>query len=246
LSEPLKALIGNRGLNYQILDLLPIPIEIFAADGMCIFANRAILELHNIPDASIIVDKYNFNNDPVCLDIMGQDVYDRVSRGEAVSFPNFPAPIQNAVDRGYVDDKPYEAATMDLFFLPIWDGDVFTCTIMVYTIKNVYIGRADIVKAQEYIEEHWLDEFDLDVTARLVHLGKWQFERIFKEITSYTLYEYYQNIKRGKLQEKLLDDSLTIEQACSTCGVDYHGRYRNLFKEKTGMTPVEYRKATKK
>ena len=55
LSAPFRALIGNEGLNYQILDLLPIPIEIFSPDGTTIFANRAVLELNNIPDASYLV-----------------------------------------------------------------------------------------------------------------------------------------------------------------------------------------------
>ena len=61
---------------------------------------------------------------------MGQDVYDRVSRGEAVSFPDFPSPIQDVKDRGVIDDKPYKALTMDLFFQPVWDGDTYVCTMM--------------------------------------------------------------------------------------------------------------------
>ena len=138
LSEPFKALISNQGINYQVFDLFPTPIQVFTPDGTTIFLNRAMMELHKIPDANIFVGKYNYKNDPVCLSIMGQEVYDKVSRGEAVSFPNFPAPIQDVVDRGKLEDKPYEAATMDLFFLPVWDGDVFVYTIMFYYVKDVY------------------------------------------------------------------------------------------------------------
>ena len=115
LSEPFKALIGNAGLNYQLLDMHPTPIEIFSPNGTCIFINRAYTEMTSDTDKKV-VGKYNYNNDPICFEIMGQDVYDRVSRGEAVSFSNFPAPIQDMVDKGYIDKKPWEAATMDLFF----------------------------------------------------------------------------------------------------------------------------------
>jgi len=242
LSAPFRALIDNAWLNYQILDLLPIPIEIFAPDGLCIFANRAFLEIHNFTSEDALIGKYNYNNDPVCLEIMGQDVYDRVSRGEAVSFPDFSVPIQDAVDKGRIAKKPFEAATMDLFFLPIWDGDVFVCTILFFTVKNIYEGRADIAKAQEYIESHWLKDFDIDKAAQAANLSRRHFQRIFKEISGDSPVRYYQKIKIRKIQEKLFDGNLNVEQAFAACGVEYRGAYLRLFKEISGKTPSEYRK----
>ena len=35
-------------------------------------------------------------------------------------------------------------------------------TVCFFTVKYVFQGRADIAKAQKYIEEHWQDEFDID------------------------------------------------------------------------------------
>jgi AraC-like DNA-binding protein len=244
LSEPFKALIGNAGLNYQLLDLLPIPIQIFSPDGTCMFVNRALVEI-NADAIKNVVGNYNYNNDPICREILGQDVYDKVSRGEAVSFPDFPVPIQSAVDRGFLDEKPFETATMDLFFLPLWDGEVFTCTIMFYTVKNMYHGRADIAKAKEYIDKHWLADFDLDKVAQSANLSRRHFQRIFKENTNLTPVEYYQKVKIERLQEKLLDGNLSIEQAFAACGVDYRGKYHKYFREKVKMSPSEYRKANR-
>jgi len=243
LSEPFKALIGNQGLNYQILDLLPIPIEIFAPNGTAIFINRALLELLNIPDADLVVGKYNLKNDPVCLEILGQVVIDKTFRGETVSIQNFPAPVQDLVDRGVINEKPFESAIMDLFCLPIWDGEVFTCTICFFTIKNMYQGRADIAKAQEYIKQHWQEKFDLDKAAQAANLSHRYFQRMFKEVTGDTPRDYYQNYKIHEIQEKLLDTSLSIEQTFIDCGVDVHGKYFRMFKEITKQTPLEYRKA---
>ena len=242
LSASFNALIGNKELNYQILDLLPIPLQIFSPDGLCIFINRASTEMTGDTERNV-VGKYNYNNDPICLGIMGQDVYDRVSRGEAVSFPDFPAPIQDTLDKGYIDEKPFEAATMDLFFLPIWDGDIFTCTILFYTVKNMYKGRADIARAQKYIDEHWMDEFDLDKIAQTATLSRRHFQRIFKEIAGVTPMRYYQNKKIEKIQEKLLDENSSIEQAFDACGADIRGVYHKLFKENMKMSPSGYRKA---
>jgi len=196
-----------------------------------------------MPDAGVLVGKYNYNNDPVCLDIMGQDVYDRVSRGEAVSFPNFPAPIQSVLERGDVDEKPYEAATMDLFFRPVWDGSAFVCTILFYTVKNMYEGHADIGRAKAYIRERWLAKFDLDTVAAVAgSLSSRQFRRVFEAAAGRTPHAYHQKVKLEKIQEKLLDGSLTVAEAFTACGTDSHGAYFRLFKEKTGVTPSEYRK----
>jgi len=248
LAKPFKELISNQGLNYQLLDLHPIPIEIFTPDGMCIFANKAVLELNNIPDADYIVGKYNYNEDQACFEILGQDVYDRLSRGEAVSFPDFPAPPQDVVARGVLDIKPWEAATLDLFFLPLWEQDEgggarFVCTVLFYTVKNMYQGRADIIRAEEYIKENWLEKFDLGKTALAANLSKRHLQRVFKDVTGTTPNEYYQDIKLEKIKEKLLDENLSVEQVFKGCGVEIHGAYHKLFKKKTGMSPSEYRKA---
>jgi len=241
-SEPFMALIDNPKLNFQVYDMLPIPIEIFSPDGISIFANRAWFKLNNITDPSLVIGKYNVKNDPVCLEILGQENMDRVFRGETCSFSDFPVPIQNLVERGVIDEKPFEAATMDMFLLPIWDDDTFVCTICFATVKNIYKGRNDIAKAQEYIKEHWQDEFDIDKIAQAVNISKRHFQRIFKEVTARTPLEYYQKVKIENIQEKLFDGNLSIEQVFDACGVDSHGTYLMLFKEKTGMSPSEYRK----
>ena len=243
LSEPFKALIGNPGLNYQVYDAFPMPIEIFAPDGTVIFGNRALLELNNIADAGLLVGKYNMRNDPVCLGLFGQEVMDQIFRGEAVTIPDFPAPIQNVANRGLTDEKPWEAATMDLFLLPVWGGDIFVCTICFFTVKNVYEGRADVARAKAYIREHWREKFDMEaVTAAAGRVNVRQLYRMFKEATGITPFEYYRKVKLEKIQEKLMDGSLEVGEAFAACGVDSKGTYFRLFKEKTGMTPTEYRK----
>jgi len=242
LSAPFRALINNAGLNYQLLDLLPIPIEIFLPDGTAIFGNRAFLELFNIPDVSILVGHYNLKHDPVCLGILGQELVDRIFSGEACSFSGFTAPLDDAASRGVIKEKPFKAATMDLFALPLWDGETFTCTICFFTVKNLYKGRADISKAQEYIETHWLEEFDIDKIAQSINLSRRHFTRIFKEVLGDTPVGYYKRIKIKKIQEKLFDGNLSVEQAFAACGVEYRGAYLRLFKEINGKTPTQYRK----
>jgi len=53
-------------------------MEIFALDGTCIFANRAGLEQNSIQDASLLIGKYNLKHTPVRLEILGQEVMDKM------------------------------------------------------------------------------------------------------------------------------------------------------------------------
>jgi len=247
LSESFRALIGNAGLNYQILDLLPIPIGIYTPDGMCVFYNRAFMEFNNIPDASTLIGVYNLKHDPVCLGILGQELMDRIFLGETCSYYGFPIPIDDTLDRGIIKEKPYEAATMDIIATPLWDGGTFVYTVCVFKVKNVYQCRNDIAKAREYIETHYQEKFNVEKTARFVGLSVSQFRRIFKEVASETPLEFYQKIKIEKLQENLLDGNLSIEQAFNACGLNSHDKtFRTLFKEQTGLSPSEYRQANMK
>jgi AraC-like DNA-binding protein len=164
-------------------------------------------------------------------------------RGESFLYSGFPVPVQDMVNRDVLDEKPFEAATMDVFVLQIWDGGAFVCTICFFAVKNVYEGRADVVRAKAYIRGHWREKFDMEaVTAAAGRVNVRQLYRMFKEATGITPFEYYRKVKLEKIQEKLMDGSLEVGEAFAACGVDSKGTYFRLFKEKTGMTPTEYRK----
>jgi len=239
--EAFQKLINSPELHLQVCEKNPLPIEIFAPDGTCIFYNQAAIDLNGITDANLLVGQYNLKNDPVCLEIIGQEFMDRIFRGEACFFPDFSAPIQDVVDHGYADEKPFEAATMDIYFEPVWDGDTFVCTICFFIVKHIYYGSAEMVKAQEYMDENWLDHFDRDKIAAAANMSPGYFSRMFKKFSGMTPQYYYEKIKVEKIKEKLLDPNLTITQAFSECGVDSKGKYFQHFKDIAGMTPTEFR-----
>jgi len=241
LPNSFLSLINKPELAFQFFDMLPTPIEIFGADGVVIYLNRAWAEMVNIKDIYLVVGVYNYKTDPVCLEITGQEFVDRVFRGEAVTYPDFPAPIQDVYDRGVIDEKPWEAATMDMFFLPIWDGDQFVCSICFATVKNMYKGRADIVDAKKYIDQHWLDEFDPDTVAKSVNISPAHLRALFKQHAGMTMHDYYKKVKVDHIKGKLADRNLSIAEAFGACGENSRGAFVRTFKELTGMTPTEYR-----
>jgi excisionase family DNA binding protein len=240
LAKSFQMLIKNPEFVFQMFDMFPFPIEIFAPDGTAVFLNRAFCEFNTIQDANLStgIGEYNILKDPKLIEY--RDVFQKAFSGEIVSSPLKP-PIQDLVDRGFAQEKPFESADIDVHFYPVWDDDKLVYVISVYIIKNVYRGREEIAKAQEYMDQHWLDEFNRDKIAKAAHISGSHFSALFKQHTGETPLDYYKRIKVKKLQEKLLDPNLNIEQAFSACGVDYHGRFRQYFRDIVGQTPSQYR-----
>jgi len=112
--------------NFSAYDHFALPVEVFAPDGTAIYINQATMELNGVKDKSLLVGKYNLWRDPVCIELVGQEVLDTVFSGKAVGYYGFPAPIQDMYDRGVIEEKPWQTATMDLFCVPYWEAKVST------------------------------------------------------------------------------------------------------------------------
>jgi AraC-like DNA-binding protein len=242
LSEPFQSLIENPDAVFQLLDMFPMPIEIFAPDGTAVFINRALLEMHNLTDTSLLVGKYNLLNDPVCNSIPGfEEAIQKGFRGEFSAWSDFFLPVQNLVDRGIVEEKPFEMAFSDVSLTPIFNGEILTYVVCVFVVKRMYKGRPDVARAKEYIDSHWLYEFDPNTVAKSLNISPKHLAVVFKQHTGMTLHDYYNKVKVDHIKEKLKDKNLLIAEAFSLCGEDNRGAFVRTFKELTGMTPSEYR-----
>jgi AraC-like DNA-binding protein len=191
-----------------------------------------------------IVGKFNVLQDPI-IDKWGECVRERISRsfqGETVRFNDLKMPVQGIIDRFGKEEHCFDISFQNITCFPIYnDNRQLAYVVNVFITSKLYSGREEIVKAKEYIESHWLEEFDIDKIANAVNLSRYHFARLFKKHTSVTPYRYYQDIKVKWLKEKLCDRNLSIKQAFAVCGVDYSGNYARVFKEKVGMTPSKYR-----
>jgi len=227
---------------YQMLDMFPIPIEVFAPDGTTVYHNRASLEMVNCKDASLHVGKYNLLKDPVCMDQLGyREEFQRAFNNERVIVKGFPAPIQDLVERNVIKEKPFEKATMDLYFYPILKDGKLLFVVCVFVVRNLYLGRPDVVKAKEYMDAHWQGEYDAEAVAKFVNMSVTQLYRVFKEHTGVTPGDYHKKIKVERIKEKLIDKNLTVKEAFAACGEDSRGWLSKVFKEITGLSPKQYR-----
>jgi AraC-like DNA-binding protein len=141
------------------------------------------------------------------------------------------------------DSYDIESIYTDILNFPVFseDGKVMHI-ISVFLTSRIYQGNSDVTKAKEYLENHWREKFDIEKTAEVVHLSPSHLTRIFKKNTGMTPFSYYQELKVNKLKEALQDKNLSISEACASCGIEYHGNFAKLFKERVGMTPSLYQR----
>lgn len=245
-SEAIRQLLrsaGNESLFCNIFDSFPYPLQIYRPDGLLIAINPAFLRELGIPDAGMIVEKYNILQDTtlVRLGVLGKIRAAFEGRHESVT--GFPAPVHRLKKWLNIPVESVELFYLDISFFPLKNdsGDMIG-VVFVYITRNKLTDREEIVKAKEYIESNWYEKFNVEDVARAVMMSVAHFERVFKTYTGMTPNAYYLRTKVNKLKEALLNLNLSIEQAFSACGLTYHGHYAKLFKRETGLTPTEYRK----
>ena len=227
---------------YQVLDMFPIPIEIFAPDGTTVYLNYALMELAGVKDRSLAIGKYNLLKDPLC---MGQpevrEIAQKAFKGEKAILYGFSAPIQDLVERKLIEEKPFEKALMDLYLYPILKDKKLIFVVCVFAVRNLYLGRPDVVKAKEYLDKHWKEDYVPEKLAKNVNMSIAPLYKLFKEHTGMTPGDYYKKVKVDHIKEKLADKNLTVKEAFAACGEDSRGWLAKVFKEIAGMSPKRYK-----
>ena len=241
--ESFQSLFGKEELLAKVIDCFPYPIEVYDSDGTTVLVNEAILAEYHVSSPDMIVGKYNVFKDSAVIETGLLPLLKRAFQGETVFYPDVKVPLEEIAERYGIQDYDVEAVYQDITVFPILDDMKRVIYVVAFLInRRVYRGKDEIENAKEYMENQWLDRFDADKTAKAACLSKAYFTKLFKKHTGITPHEYYMNYKISKLKEKLLDTNLTIAQAFAACNMDYNGHSARVFKDKTGVSPSEYRK----
>jgi AraC-type DNA-binding domain-containing proteins len=241
---PFQSVFENKELFVEIIKHFPYPMHIMEADGTIIFANEAFLKFVKVAGLEEISRKHNVLQDLSLLERWGvKEITLRAFRGEIVRGHEVKVPLQELIER-FSGDKELvlESLYDNMTLFPIYDDHHQLQYVVCFEITSKsYQDKEEIIKGKEYLDDHWREEFDFAKMAGTVNLSKYYYTRLFKKHTGMTPYGYYQEVKIGKLKEKLGDKNLSITQAFADCGVDYNGYFARTFKEKVGMTPSQYR-----
>ncbi len=244
IQEEMRSLMENPELFRKFVDAFPYPMEFYAPDGVLMLSNQAFLREFRVPFSAFVVGRVNIFNLPLIekYGLTGRVKALFAGASESDFIADIPAPVHFVKNHNGVFSDSVESCFMDISGFPLKDGtDRVVCVIFIYNIKKKTSERSEVTAAKKYIEAHWIDEFNAAAVAGAVGLSKSHFTRLFKTYVGKTPHEYYISVKMERLKEHLLNADSSIENAFSSCGIEYHGYYARLFKKETGMTPSRYR-----
>lgn len=94
----------------------------------------------------------------------------------------------------------------------------------------------------EYIEEHLDQDISLEEMAASAGVSKTEALRCFHKTLQTTPYSYVMEARLAKAADLLAQTGLPVGEIASRTGFNQQSYFGKRFKEKTGMTPLEYRR----
>ncbi|MGM0547418.1 MAG: GlxA family transcriptional regulator [Bacteroidota bacterium] len=102
-------------------------------------------------------------------------------------------------------------------------------------------GDKQVIRAQQYIEDHYQDNFTVDDIADQLALSRRTLERRFKKATHNTITEYKQRVKIEAAKKDLEMSRKNVSEVMFDVGYSDTKSFRNVFRKITGLTPNQYR-----
>lgn len=104
-----------------------------------------------------------------------------------------------------------------------------------------YDVATPLERAQEYLYQHYTEEFSLDAVAAAAGMEKTALCRAFKKTTGTTILQCVIRMRIEQACHLLLTTSLNISQIAWQCGFGSFSQFSTLFRRQVGMSPGEYR-----
>jgi transcriptional regulator GlxA family with amidase domain len=103
-------------------------------------------------------------------------------------------------------------------------------------------GDADILRVQNWLEEHYDQPLCMDELAPRFGFGVRNFMRRFKEATGYTPLAYLQTLRLEKAKHLLESTRMSLDSITFKVGYEDSNSFRRLFQQRVGLLPASYRK----
>lgn len=96
--------------------------------------------------------------------------------------------------------------------------------------------------AISYIREYYMSDINMTELAKLTGYCDDYFRIVFKKKTGMAPKELILETRLKAAKKMLADKNISLTDISAKCGFEYYSRFSLFFKDKTGMTPSEYRK----
>jgi AraC-like DNA-binding protein len=108
--------------------------------------------------------------------------------------------------------------------------------------RSIHANHPKILKIRNYIENNIQSRFTLNELAEMVDLSPNFLCYIFKKISGTTIFEYINNYKMICAKNLLIDTDKCVKDISYSLGFENDTYLYTLFKKRTGLSPLEYRK----
>lgn len=93
----------------------------------------------------------------------------------------------------------------------------------------------------EYIDDHYMEELNLEEIAESIGFSKYHFSRLFKQYTGFTFCDYLCHRRIKVAEELLARPDLSVTEVALQAGFPSISTFNRLFKQYKNCTPSEYR-----
>lgn len=101
-----------------------------------------------------------------------------------------------------------------------------------------------VQQMQTFIEEHLTEPITLNMLAKAAGYSPWHSDRIFKELTGKTPFDYIRALRLSRAAVKLRDEDARVIDVAFDFVFDSHEGFTRAFSKQFGMTPKYYSRNT--
>lgn len=105
--------------------------------------------------------------------------------------------------------------------------------------------KSYVEQAIRYIESYYNSNITINEICNIIYISPCHFQRIFKNATNKTPYQYITEFRINKSKEKLNEENTSIAEIARLCGFLSSGHFSTVFKKNEGQTPSQYRNSLK-
>jgi len=99
------------------------------------------------------------------------------------------------------------------------------------------------LQIKEYIDEHYLEDINLNMIAEALYVNAYYLSHTFKKIIGYSPMQYVIRRRIGEAQTLLINTNHTITDIAMMSGYNNSNYFQMVFNTMVGMSPGKYRKS---
>lgn len=116
------------------------------------------------------------------------------------------------------------------------------CSSALERISDLKLSDNDIALALDFIENNYSKQITIDDMIADIHISKYHFIRLFRQIMGITPYQYLTNYRINTSKMLLHSTDKTVSQISEICGFLDTSNFITHFKKHTGQKPMQYRR----